>query len=512
LIESQLGVWIRGGTVIDGTGQAPFRGDVWVEGDRISEVVIGDKAGRASDRRPGLEIDAVGKVVCPGFIDVHSHDDLAVIRTPLLPFKVSQGITSVIVGNCGIGAAPTSDALIAELKGGPGHRSAALGPVEDVSWRTFDEYLGAVEKAASAVNVAALAGHNTIRSAVCGEEERAVSAAELDRMAGELAGAMESGAVGLSTGLIYAPGRAAGIDELAELASVAASAGGLYASHMRDEADHVHESVEEALEIGRRSGCHVHISHLKAAGRKNWGSVPQILEQLATADSATVDVYPYRAASTFLREALAATGESPLLPSEVVISSCPGFVDAEGMTLEQLGEKWGLDQAKTVERLYEMSPTGITSVYFAMSDADVEAVLRFDRAMIGTDGIPYGSRPHPRLFGTFPRVFGQYCRDRGFPDLVDAVRRATSLAADTFGLDNRGRIQPSRFADLVVFDPTTIEDVATYTEPNRFARGIDYVITNGRVVWHGGTPSGARPGRVLRRQPNRDHLVASRAS
>jgi N-acyl-D-aspartate/D-glutamate deacylase len=491
---------IRGGTVVDGSGGAPFVADVWIDEDRI--VAIERAAARSGRGRAALEIDATGKVVAPGFIDVHAHDDLAVIRTPLMPFKVSQGITTVVVGNCGIGVAPTNDALVRELRGGPGHRSAALGSVEDIQWTSFGDYLDCVDQARPATNVAALVGHNTIRATVCGEEERPVSAIELERMIEQVSAAMDAGALGLSSGLIYAPGRAADLEELGAMAAAAGSQGGLYVTHLRSEADELTAAIVEALAIGERGDCRVHISHLKAAGRGNWGTMEAVVARLAGLPQVTVDVYPYTAASTFLREALGAAGRrTPVLPSEVLIASAPEYSESEGKTLEALAESWGITGPEAAEKLSSLCPAGVTVVYFVMSEPDVEAVLGFDRAMIGTDGIPNGSRPHPRLYGTFPRVFGRYVRDRAVSTLTDTVRRATSLPAATFGLTDRGSIAVGKFADLVVFDPTTIADNATYTEPAQFASGIAQVIVNGQLAWQDGGSTGARAGVAIRRQP-----------
>jgi len=492
---------IRGATVVDGTGRQPFVADVWTHGDRISGIET-DNVSRGRQRSGVREIDGTGKVVAPGFIDVHAHDDLAVLRTPLMPFKVSQGVTTVVVGNCGIGVAPTSSALVRELKGGPGHRSAALGAFDKISWRTFAGYLDCVDNDHPAVNVAALVGHNTIRATVCGEEERPVSTTELARMVDEVGIAMDAGALGLSSGLIYAPGRAADVAELGAMAAAAGSRGGLYVTHLRSEADGLTAAIDEALAIGERANCRVHISHLKAAGRGNWGTMEAVVERLAALPHVTADVYPYTAASTFLREALGAAGEkTPVLPSEVLIASAPDFDAAEGRTLEELATLWGMEPAEAVDHLSSLCPTGVTVVYFVMSEPDVETVLGFDKAMIGTDGIPNGSRPHPRLYGTFPRLFGRYVREQGAPSLVDAVRRSSLLAATTFGLGDRGSIEVGKFADLVVFDPKTITDEATYTDPLRFSSGIDHVIVNGQIAWESGASTGARGGVAIRRQP-----------
>lgn len=484
--------------MVDGTGRAPFIGDVWIEGERITRI---EATNGSTPRAPSdADIDATGKVVAPGFIDVHAHDDLAVLRTPLMPFKVSQGITTVIVGNCGIGVAPTSPALIRELHGGPGHRSAALGAVDDVPWRTFGGYLDQVDESRPALNVAALVGHNTIRAAVCGEEERPVSAAELRLMVDEVASAMDSGALGLSSGLIYAPGRAADVAELGAMAAAAGERGGLYVTHLRNEADGLADAIDEALTIGDRARCRVHISHLKAAGRGNWGSMPAVVERLGALPQVTVDVYPYTAASTFLREALGAAGRrTPVLPSEVIIASAAEYPRAEGQTLEQLAGAWKVTAEEAVNRLTDLSPGGVTVVYFVMSERDVETVLRFDKAMIGTDGVPNGSRPHPRLYGTFPRLFGRYVRGQGQPTLVEAVRRCTSLAASTFGLARRGSLEVGKFADVVTFDLASVIDEATYTDPIAYSSGIDCVMVNGQVAWAAGRPTGARAGTAIRR-------------
>jgi N-acyl-D-aspartate/D-glutamate deacylase len=239
---------------------------------------------------------------------------------------------------------------------------------------------------------------------------------------------------------------------------------------------------------------------LKAAGRGNWGTMHSVVERLAALPQVTVDVYPYTAASTFLREALGAAGQrTPVLPSEVMIASAPGYPVAEGKTLEELARNWKVTAEEAVIRLTDLSPAGVTVVYFVMSERDVETVVRFEKAMIGTDGIPNGSRPHPRLYGTFPRLFGRYVRAHGEPSLVEAVRRCTSLAAATFGLPGRGSLEVGQFADVVIFDPTTVIDEATYTDPVEFASGIDRVIVNGQIAWAPGGSTGARAGVAIRR-------------
>jgi N-acyl-D-amino-acid deacylase len=493
---AQRATLLRGGSVVDGSGVSPFLGDVVVRGDRIAEVT---PHGARPTGPFDLEIDASGLLVCPGFIDVHTHDDLAVLRDGTLAYKVSQGVTTVVLGNCGFGAAPLVPASRADVEGRAGISAAVLGTVEKADWRTFGEYLQRVEAAQPAPNVAILAAHNAIRIAVCGPAPRPATRRETDQMLDLLEGILAEGAIGLSTGLIYPPGSAAETVELVALAQVVREAGARYVTHMRDEADRLEQAVQEVLTIRDKAGVTVHISHLKAAGRANWGKLSPVLDSLAPYPDVTTDVYPYVAASTSLTQALTAGGEAtPTRPEDVLLAYVPNQPDLEGRTLAAVSQSMGRDAHELAGELISR-PGGASVVYFVMDEKDLVDALRFERTMIGSDGLPtLQGKPHPRLFGAFPRFLRRYSLDQDILPVEEAVRRMTSLPCDTFGLRGRGRIRSGEYADLVVIDPRTLEDHATYEDPQRISSGIEWVMVNGAVVWRAGRALTERPGRILR--------------
>jgi len=485
---------IRGGLVVDGTGAPAFPADVAVAGDRIAAVgQVHQEAVRT--------IDASGLVVAPGFIDVHTHDDLAVLRTPSVDFKVRQGVTTDIVGNCGMGAAPTSEAYLDFYRTVLGD---ILGPMGALSWRTTEEFYRAVEEAGPSLNVASFVPHSTIRFLAMGVERRPPAPAEMTAMKELLAQGMEAGALGLSTGLIYPPGLFAATEELIELGRVAGDHGGIYASHIRDEADGMLDAVAEALRIGEEGGVPVQISHHKATMERNWGKVEQSLRMIDDARSrgldVTVDIYPYTAGSTYLGAFVAHPEEmSSTSGEELLIASVKHQHEHEGMTLAEIARRMGLPLREAALRLLEEEENAVVVVAFAMSEEDVQRVMRYEQAMFGSDGIPsLTGKPHPRLYGTFPRVLGRYVREERLLSLEEAVRKMTSLPAQKHRLRERGEVRPGFFADLCLFDPETVVDRATYEEPRQYPEGIPYVIVNGALVVDGSVHTGARAGRVLR--------------
>jgi N-acyl-D-amino-acid deacylase len=444
-------------------------------------------------------LDASGLVVAPGFIDVHTHDDLAVLRTPGVEFKVHQGVTTEIVGNCGLGAAPSSEAYRDFCRTVLGD---ILGPMDALSWRTTEEFYRAVEEAAPSLNVASFVPHSTIRFLAMGLEPRLPTPAEMAAMKGLLTQGMEAGALGLSTGLIYPPGLFASTEELIELGRVAGEHGGIYASHIRDEADGMLDAVTEALRIGEEGGVSVQISHHKAELERNWGSVEQSLRLIEEARGrgldATVDVYPYTAWSTGLGVVLIGRAED-MKGEQILIASVNHQHEYEGLTLAEIARRMDLPLREAGLRLLEQEENAVEVVGFAMSEEDVRRVMRYEQAMFGSDGIPSPTgKPHPRLYGTFPRVLGRYVREERLFSLEEAVRKMTSLPARKHRLRERGEIRPGYFADLCLFDPETVVDRATYEEPRQYPEGIHYVIVNGALVVDGGAHTGARAGRLLR--------------
>ena len=470
---------IRNGVLIDGTGAPPRAADVAISGDRIAAV--GDLGAVAAE----CEVDAGGKAVAPGFIDAHTHDDRALLSDPDMAFKASQGVTTVVIGNCGSSLAPlrpgrpTPPPL--NLFGGPEW------------WRfpTLESYVGELERAPAAINSAVLVGHATLRTGVMDDLDRPATDGEIAAMQGQLAEGMAAGAVGFSTGLFYPPNRAAPTDEVVALAEVAARAGGLYTTHMRDEHDHVLDSLDEAFEIGSRAKLPVVVSHHKCAGPKNFGRTRETLRKFDGArgnQEVGLDVYPYTAGSSVLLTALIEDSARVLITWS---EPCP---ETAGRELDAIAAEWNVDRFSAADRL---QPAG--AVYFMMDEEDVRRVLAYPDSMIGSDGSPHDEKPHPRLWGTFPRVLGHYAREIGLFPLETAVHKMTGLPAARFGFPDRGVVRPGAAADIVIFDPAAIIDRATYEDPIQPAAGIELVLANGEAVWDGARSTGARPGRVLRR-------------
>ncbi|MGF1596775.1 MAG: amidohydrolase family protein [Acidimicrobiales bacterium] len=477
----------RNVTILDGTGAPARQGEVAVTGDRITAV--GDTVGPAV-----RDIDGGGNCLAPGFVDVHSHDDGALLRHPGMAFKLSQGCTSVVVGNCGFSAAPAEP--------GVDDHTGLIGLTP--TWADHAGYVAAVKAARPAVNAMALVGHNTIRHLVMGNERREPTAAELAVMADHVARSMEAGACGFSTGLIYEPGRYSQTDEVVELARRSAEAGGIYTSHIRNEGNHLLDAVAEAIDIGRRAELPVQISHHKAAGRANWGRVVDSLSLVDQANASgadvTLDVYPYTAGSGPMAQYFNLSAIDPELAEVIRFAACPAFRHYEGRMAVDLAAEQGVTAADVIRQVLT-APGGDRTIciQFIIDEGDIESNLRHPLMMVGSDGIPdLRGRPHPRLFGTFPRVLGHYVRDLGILGLDEAVRRMTSLSADRFGLTDRGRVGEGQLADLVLFDPDIIADTATYDDPQQEASGIDLVVVNGRIALEAGNHTGVGAGRMLR--------------
>ena len=486
---------IRNGLVVDGTGAPGRKADVAIADGRIAAV--GAVEGAAE-----RVIDASGLVVAPGFIDVHSHDDVALLNNPGLDFKVAQGVTTVVCGNCGAGAAPANERLREFYARGV---EGILGPVRDFTWRSLGEFYEAVRAARPSINAAFLVPHGVLRVVAMGWERRAPSDHELAAMKELLAEGMASGAVGLSTGLIYRPGAYAETEELIELTRVVAEYGGLYVSHIRDEGAGLLDAVREAIRIGEEAGVPVQVSHHKASGRANWGlterSVALIDEARARGLDITTDAYPYTAASTAL-VALAPGGQlvREMEPHDILVASVKHQHQYEGKRLDEVASMMDLPLDQAPRRLLQEEENAVAVVMFVMEEGDVRRVLQHPTCMIGSDGLPSPTgKPHPRLYGTFPRVLGRYVREEGLLSLEEAVRRMTSLPAAKFRLADRGEIREGAWADLVVFDPERIADTATYDDPRRYPTGIAHVLVNGEPVVEQGAPAPRATGQVLAR-------------
>ena len=494
-----LDLVIKGATVVDGTGSAGAVQDVGIQGDRIAEVSPDIDA----DARE--VVDATGLVLSPGFIDVHSHDDFHVLIEPEVRHNILQGITTVIVGNCGFGAAAS----------GPGklQMKAINEPsVELPDWDGYAGYLEEVAKTAPALNVAVLIGHHTARrQAMGGIERRPPSEVEMAGMLASVEEGMEAGAVGLSTGLVYEPGRYATTEEVVDLAKVVGRYGGLYVSHMRDEGAGLLDSVRETLHIGEVSGCGVEISHHKTVGSDNWGRVTQSLamieEAVANGHDVTADQYPYTARSTMLfalvQNGTFGSGDGGPMgrsePSEVLLCSVPGRDEYEGRTLQSFVDEYDLPGEEAANRLLRDVSPDILVAAFGMDEGDVRMVMAHSSTMIGTDGLDRGSKPHPRAWGTYPRVLGKYVREEGVISLENAIYKMTGMPAAKFGIASRGLVKEGFFADLVLFDPGTVIDGASYEDPRVGPTGIPHVVVNGQFAVRDGKHAGSRSGRALKR-------------
>lgn len=468
---------IRNVSILDGTGAPAQPGDVAVDGGRIADMGGGVGPGRE-------EIDGGGLTLAPGFIDTHTHDDLAVAETLMAP-KVSQGVTTVVTGNCGVSLAPIA------LAADPPPPMNLLGPRGAWRFARVADYFAALDAAGMAVNAAFLVGHSTLRAGAMDRLDRPATAAEIAAMMARLGEGLDAGAIGLSSGLEYPTATAATTEEVISLARPVAAAGGVYATHLRDEAAGVEVALEEAFRIGREAGLPVIVSHHKTAGVANHGRTRATLALIDGArrgQEIALDVYPYDACSTILRADFAKDAR------RVIVTWSTPHPEAQGRDLAEIAARWGASEDDAIARL---SPAG--AVYFDMDETDVRRVLAHPMAMIGSDGIPGDAHPHPRLWGSFPRVLGRYVREEGLLPLAEAVRRMTSLPAERFRLKDRGRIVEAACADLVLFDPLTVIDTATFDRPVSPAAGIRTVWVNGVAVWRGGKVTGARPGLALRR-------------
>lgn len=485
-----MDIAIINGTVVDGTGAPGICADVGITGDRI--VAVGKL-----DARAGRTIDATGRIVAPGFIDAHAHSDFALLRNPQNPEKVMQGVTTNVIGNCAFSPAPVNDTVRLYFENLLQH---VFGSVK-IQWRGFPELLHIYETEGIAPNLVSLAGQGTIRMAVIGMENRPPDNREMKEMQGHLAAAMEAGAVGVSTGLMYPPGSFAATDELIELTRVVAGYGGMYATHMRNEDNGLLDSLEEAIWIGREAGVPVQISHHKAVGKPNWGKVVQSLERLDAArlDGLEIDcdVYPYTAFSTFIGPLLPEVERFPETP--ILISSVRFDKSLVGRYAHEVAAERGQTLVEFAKEINESEQGAVTVVGFGISQQDIDTVMQHPHAMIGSDGIETDSgQPHPRVYGTFARVLGEYVRERGIVTLEEGVHKMTGQTAAKFRLTDRGEVAVGKFADIVVFDPETVDDVATYEHPRQHPTGIDWVLINGRIAVENGVQREVRPGRVLR--------------
>lgn len=524
---------IRGASLVDGSGSPPCRADVALTGSRIAAV--------GTDLTATAEhvIDAGGLVLSPGFIDIHGHSDMTLFRSPLLESKAFQGITTEVIGNCGLGIFPVRAGSERELADYLGLHDFSL-PEDGITWNDLAEYADRVDRLGPGINVAPLVGHAPLRIAAMGMADRAPTAAELERMELLLAAALRQGAWGMSTGLIYPPGSYAATGELTALAKILARHGALYTSHIRGESEELTGALDEAIAIGAESGARVQVSHLKAMGRSNRGRGKELLERLAAARAAGVDIgadqYPYDASATTLTAVVPqwahAGGARDLLrrlrdpalrdtlqgqirremvrregAAGIMVTGCSSAQNRRlsGETVALIAAGWSCAPEEAVVRLILGEEGRVGAIFFSMAEQDVATILADPLVAVGSDGHGLnaaddaGEPTHPRSYGTFPRVLGRYVREEQLLSLATAIHKMTLLPARRLGFTDRGLIAPGFAADLVLFDPVTVADLSTYAEPHRYAAGIVHLLVSGRPVIRDGRLTGDRPGRVLRK-------------
>jgi N-acyl-D-amino-acid deacylase len=471
---------IKNGEIIDGTGRARFRADVGIIHDRIAAV------GDLSAATAGSTIDAHGKIVCPGFIDSHTHDDAFVLTHPDVEPKVVQGVTTVIAGNCGISLAPLrADAIPQPLD--------LLGVPSLFSFDSFAAYLDAVDAHPATVNVAALVGHSTLRVRHVADLTREATAAERKNMEADVEEALMAGAIGVSSGTFYPPAAAASTQELIDVCAPLGRHGGVFATHLRDETSEIVPSLEEAFEISRAVGANLVLSHHKVAGKENHGRSREtlaLIDKQSKSQPLCLDCHPYPATSTMLR------ADRIRQSSRVMLAWSTPHPELAGRDFAEILPRYDGSIEAAIE---DLKPAG--AIYFVMDESDVQRIFSYEKTMVGSDGLPNDTAPHPRLWGTFPRVLGHYSRELKLFPLETAVRKMTGLTAEEFGLEGRGHIEEGGFADLVVFDAERIIDRATFASPTLRPEGIEHVVVNGEPVLRRGEMTGARPGRTLRRLP-----------
>ncbi len=524
---------ITNGHIIDGTGSPWYSGDLGIRGGKVAAI------GNLSAAPRKRTIDAAGKVVAPGFIDMLGQSELTILVDPRLPSKIYQGITTEITGEGG-SIAPLNDAIIAADRTGYEHYK--ITP----DWRTFRQYFERLEKQGMGINLASYVGATQVRRMVLGDNDVQPTAEQLDQMKALVRDAMKDGAVGVSTSLEYAPAPYAKTDELIALAAESGKFGGIYATHMRNESDSVLEAIDEAVRIGREAHVPVEIWHIKVAGKNNWGRMPDVVAKInkarANGADVTADTYAYTAwfndLSAFIPQWAHDGGTTKLVerlkdpamrrrirndmltpskdwdnewqeipdPSAIMIGVVqnPKMLPLEGKRLSEIAQLWNKDPMDTLFDFLIEDPSAGVAV-FGMSQPDVTLALQqpwvsIDNDSSGTspEGILGQEHPHPRAYGTFPRIFRKYVREDKALTLEDAIRKMTALPAQRLRLTDRGALKQGMCADLVVFDPATIRDVATFDNPNQLSEGMEYVLVNGVPVIDQGKMTGALPGKVLR--------------
>ncbi|MBI5026538.1 MAG: D-aminoacylase [Nitrospirae bacterium] len=520
---------LAGGLIVDGTPPTagPKTSDIGIKGDRIEAI------GHLSKSDAEMVIDVKGLCISPGFIDCHCHSEFTALADPRAAAKVTQGVTTEINGNCGLSSTPLSgDAL--EQRAGD---FKELGIKE--RWGSLTEYFEILSKKKIAINFMTLTGHGNLRASVIGYVDAVPTSSDMRKMKTLLKESLSQGSVGLSTGLIYPPGVYAKTDEIVELAMEAASSGGIYTTHLRSEGDKLLEAVDEAIKIGMDSGVHVHLSHLKTSRENNWSKLEKVFEQIEKAHQMgiklTCDRYPYIAASTDLdsvlpewayeggrdkelwrlkykreelKKAILDLHPERSYWEKIKISSVALKKNKwmEGKSLSDIGEAMKKHPVDCVFDILLEEELRVGAIFFTMNEDNLRAILRKDYAMIGSDssgrsfdGVTAKGKPHPRGFGTFPRILGKYVREDAVLSIEDAIYKMTGLPAKVFKIKERGILTGGYFADIVVFDPEKIKDTATFEEPFQRPLGIYYVFVNGIPALWEGEPTDAMAGRVLKR-------------
>ena len=524
---------LRGGTIIDGTGNPGYLGDVLIEGDSIKEI------GKIETGIAGKEIDVSGHVVAPGFIDLHTHTDRKIFDNPMCDSKVMQGVTTDVTSNCGIGPFPASSCRIADLESYLGTLSGSL-PEGGVSWTDFNGFAAAVEKINPGINLAMLAAQGAVRIAALGWEDRPPTQAELTQMQELLDHSLGQGAWGMSSGLVYPPGSFAQADELTELGKVLAKHEALYTSHIRGESSTLMNSIDEAITFSKESGARVLVSHLKAIGKPFWGQGLEALHLIEAARKAGVDIwadqYPYEATATSLSAlvpgwvqdggiaAMIGRLEDPAqrqtilaaILQEMTVRGGPERVKISvvkspqnqqwiGKTVHDIATARNQRPEETVRQLLVEESAKINAVYFSLGEVDLEGIMQSPIVAVGSDG--QGMSPsrdclenvHPRSYGTFPRVLGRYVREKQLLSIELAVYKMSGLPAKILRLPDRGIIDVGMKADITIFDPETVIDKADFVNPHQFPVGIPYVIVNGTFAVKDSRLTGTARGAVLRK-------------
>lgn len=529
--KKDLDLVIKGGHIFDGSGNSAFEADIGISGNLIKEI------GKISSSRAKSVLEAKGLVVCPGFIDVHDHTDIELLVNPKAESSIRQGITTLVSGNCGSSPFPIAEEEYEEMKGNLKEQYQL-----DLDWVDINGFFSRLEEKGMALNYSTLVGHGAIRGAAMGFNDRPSKQEELEKMMRLVGENIKNGAVGLSTGLEYAPGSYAQADEIIALCQVVARYNGVYATHMRDEGDFLLESIEEAIDVARKTGVSLEISHFKIAYPRNWhkidGALGKIKEASEEGISIFCDRYPYIAGSTGLSfffplwarqgttEEFIARLKDPTLEGKlrnhlngqeeklgswdkVVVSSVFSEENRkfEGKTIVEGAKETEKKPYQFMQDLLIEEKNRVGIVIFNMKEKNLKKILAHPLVGVGTDGsakAPYGllrrGKPHPRSYGTFPRIFGKYVRQEKLVSLPEMIKKITSIPAKKFGLEKRGLLCGEYYADIVVFDQEKVMDKATWTQPHQYPEGIEYVVVNGQKVIDKRGHTEALPGKILRKQ------------